>query len=178
MYGRRSNLHDALREIRGYPTLRSASGCSTASRCSAACMSLISAISTAPIARSTTTAAAPVARRPHPLADPDPRSRHAPRGAGRRRAADASRHRRGRSRRAKQLGLLTSLTTNGFLLTRTLVKDLEAAGLEVMQISVDRMTPSAITRKSFKTVLPKLETSGWIVDQSAHHRRAVRRHDG
>src|SRR4051794_8806251 len=60
-------------------------------------------------------------------------------------------------RRAKKLGLLTSLTTNGFLLTKKLVTDLEAAGLEVMQISVDRMTPSEITRKSFKTVLPKLE---------------------
>lgn len=60
-------------------------------------------------------------------------------------------------RRAKQLGLLTSLTTNGFLLTKALVRDLDAAGLEVMQISVDRMTPSEVTRKSFKTVLPKLE---------------------
>jgi MoaA/NifB/PqqE/SkfB family radical SAM enzyme len=60
-------------------------------------------------------------------------------------------------RTARQLGLATSLTTNGFLLTRPLVKDLEGAGLQVMQISVDRMTSSAITRKSFKTVLPKLE---------------------
>jgi len=58
---------------------------------------------------------------------------------------------------ARRLGLSTSLTTNGFLLTRALVQELEAAGLEVMQISVDRMTPSEITRKSFKTILPKLD---------------------
>jgi MoaA/NifB/PqqE/SkfB family radical SAM enzyme len=43
------------------------------------------------------------------------------------------------------------------LLTRKLLKELEDAGLQVMQISVDRMTPSPITKKSFKTILPKLD---------------------
>src|ERR1700756_5423857 len=57
----------------------------------------------------------------------------------------------------RELGFATSLTTNGFLLTREKVKQLEEAGLQVMQISVDRMTPSAITKKTFKTILPKLE---------------------
>ena len=47
--------------------------------------------------------------------------------------------------------------SNGFLLTHNLVTHLEEAGLQVMQISVDRMTPSAITKKSFKTILPKLD---------------------
>ncbi len=56
-----------------------------------------------------------------------------------------------------ELGFATSLTTNGFLLTRKLVAELEDAGLQVMQISVDRMTPSPITKKSFKTILPKLD---------------------
>ena len=60
-------------------------------------------------------------------------------------------------RRTRRLGIAVSLTTNGFLLSKELLDDLEGAGLEVMQISVDRMTPSAITRKSFKTILPKLE---------------------
>jgi MoaA/NifB/PqqE/SkfB family radical SAM enzyme len=60
-------------------------------------------------------------------------------------------------RYCRELGFATSLTTNGFLLTRELVSQLEQAGLQVMQISVDRMTPSAITKKSFKTVLPKLD---------------------
>ncbi len=60
-------------------------------------------------------------------------------------------------RYCRELGFATSLTTNGFLLTRKLVVELEDAGLQVMQISVDRMTPSPITKKSFKTVLPKLD---------------------
>ncbi len=60
-------------------------------------------------------------------------------------------------RYCRELGFATSLTTNGFLLTRKLVVELEDAGLQVMQISVDRMTPSPITKKSFKTILPKLD---------------------
>ncbi|HEV2096970.1 MAG TPA: radical SAM protein [Chthoniobacterales bacterium] len=60
-------------------------------------------------------------------------------------------------RYCREVGLATSLTTNGFLLTRKLLGELEEAGLQVMQISVDRMTPSPITRKSFKTILPKLD---------------------
>jgi len=60
-------------------------------------------------------------------------------------------------RYCRELGFATSLTTNGFLLTPKLVTELEDAGLQVMQISVDRMTPSPITKKSFKTILPKLD---------------------
>ena len=44
-------------------------------------------------------------------------------------------------RYCRELGFATSLTTNGFLLTRKLLKELEEAGLQVSQISVDRMTP-------------------------------------
>src|SRR4029078_6148235 len=60
-------------------------------------------------------------------------------------------------RYCRDLGFATSLTTNGFLLTREKVRALEGAGLQVMQISVDRMTPSPVTKKTFKTILPKLE---------------------
>src|SRR5260370_24513358 len=60
-------------------------------------------------------------------------------------------------RYCRELGFATSLTTNGFLLTRKLLAELEDAGLQVMQISVDRMTPSPITKKAFKTILPKLD---------------------
>lgn len=60
-------------------------------------------------------------------------------------------------RYARDIGLATSLTTNGFLLTKSLVRRLEDAGLQVMQISVDRVTPSPVTRKSLKTILPKLD---------------------
>jgi MoaA/NifB/PqqE/SkfB family radical SAM enzyme len=57
----------------------------------------------------------------------------------------------------RELGFATSLTTNGCLLTQKLVRELDEAGLQVMQISVDRMTPSPVTKKSFKTILPKLD---------------------
>ena len=60
-------------------------------------------------------------------------------------------------RYCRDLGFATSLTTNGFLLTRKRLQELEDAGLQVMQISVDRMTPSPITKKTFKTILPKLD---------------------
>src|SRR3954451_14319654 len=43
-------------------------------------------------------------------------------------------------RYCRELGFATSLTTNGFLLTRKLLGDLEEQGLQVMQISFDRMT--------------------------------------
>jgi MoaA/NifB/PqqE/SkfB family radical SAM enzyme len=61
-------------------------------------------------------------------------------------------------RYAKSIGFYNvSMSTNGFLLTRQLLADLEAAGLDSLQISVDRMTPIASTRKSMKSILHKLD---------------------
>jgi MoaA/NifB/PqqE/SkfB family radical SAM enzyme len=61
-------------------------------------------------------------------------------------------------RHAKALGFYKlSLASNGFLLTRDLLRDLEQAGLDTFHISVDRMTPIPSTRKSMKTVLHKLD---------------------
>jgi MoaA/NifB/PqqE/SkfB family radical SAM enzyme len=57
----------------------------------------------------------------------------------------------------KALDLNTSMATNGFMLTPTLIQDLEDAGLDSLQISIDRMTPIPSTRKSLKTIIPKLE---------------------
>jgi MoaA/NifB/PqqE/SkfB family radical SAM enzyme len=65
-------------------------------------------------------------------------------------------------RYAKSLGFYrVSMSTNGLLLTRDLVSDFERAGLDSLQISVDRMTPTAATRKSFKSVQHKL---AWFRD--------------
>ncbi len=50
-----------------------------------------------------------------------------------------------------------SMSTNGFLLNRELLADLEEAGLDQLQISVDRMTPIASTRKSMKSIVHKLD---------------------
>ncbi|MBM3262062.1 MAG: radical SAM protein [candidate division Zixibacteria bacterium] len=60
-------------------------------------------------------------------------------------------------RYCKSADLRTSMSTNGFLLSSELIAGLEDAGLDSMQISVDRMTPIPSTRKSLKTVIPKLE---------------------
>ena len=61
-------------------------------------------------------------------------------------------------RYAKSLGFYkVSMSSNAFLLTRNLLRDLENAGLDSFHISVDRMTPIASTRKSMKSVLHKFE---------------------
>ncbi|MEO6971216.1 MAG: radical SAM protein [Chthoniobacterales bacterium] len=63
---------------------------------------------------------------------------------------------------AKSLGFYPlSMSTNGFLLTRELLADLETAGLDSIHISVDRMTPIESTRKSMKSILSKLD---WFKD--------------
>src|SRR3954454_8160395 len=61
-------------------------------------------------------------------------------------------------RYAKAIGFSeVSMSTNGFLLTRELLAELERAGLDKLQISVDRMTPIVSTRKSMKSILHKLD---------------------
>jgi MoaA/NifB/PqqE/SkfB family radical SAM enzyme len=48
------------------------------------------------------------------------------------------------------------LITNGFLLTAQKVAALNDAGLDMMQISIDSIVPTASSHKALKTVLPKL----------------------
>lgn len=61
-------------------------------------------------------------------------------------------------RYAKEIGFYkTSMSSNGFKLTEKLVADLEHAGLDTLQISVDVMKPNASTKKSIKSVGKKLE---------------------
>ncbi|MBI4676526.1 MAG: radical SAM protein [Elusimicrobia bacterium] len=51
---------------------------------------------------------------------------------------------------------LCTIITNGFLLTRQGVRDLNAAGLDFMQVSVDSVEPTPASQKSLKAVLPRL----------------------
>jgi MoaA/NifB/PqqE/SkfB family radical SAM enzyme len=60
-------------------------------------------------------------------------------------------------RHSKNLDLKTSMSTNGFKLTEELIAGLEEAGLDSLQVSVDRMTPIPSTRKSLKTITSKIE---------------------
>jgi MoaA/NifB/PqqE/SkfB family radical SAM enzyme len=56
----------------------------------------------------------------------------------------------------RRSGNMVILITNGFLLNAQKVAALNAAGLDLMQISVDSIVPTAWSHKALKTVLPKL----------------------
>jgi len=59
--------------------------------------------------------------------------------------------------KAKQHGAnLATVISNGFLLTTGIIESLNAAGLDLMQISVDSVHPGAQSMKSLKSLLPKL----------------------
>jgi MoaA/NifB/PqqE/SkfB family radical SAM enzyme len=51
---------------------------------------------------------------------------------------------------------MTIVITNAFLLTEKLIGDLNAAGLDLMQVSVDSVEPTDWSDKSLKSVLPRL----------------------
>ncbi len=51
---------------------------------------------------------------------------------------------------------LATIITNGFLLTKKNILDLNDAGLDFMQVSVDTLHPTDWSDKSLKSVLPKL----------------------
>jgi MoaA/NifB/PqqE/SkfB family radical SAM enzyme len=53
-------------------------------------------------------------------------------------------------------GMVPFLNTNGYLLTRKVIEDLNAAGLYGLQLSIDNARPNAISKKSLKPLLPKL----------------------
>jgi MoaA/NifB/PqqE/SkfB family radical SAM enzyme len=58
---------------------------------------------------------------------------------------------------AREMGLLTTVATNGFLLSEEMAFGLKDAGLSAIYLSVDRMTPIPSTRKSLKTIIPKMK---------------------
>jgi MoaA/NifB/PqqE/SkfB family radical SAM enzyme len=56
----------------------------------------------------------------------------------------------------RERGMTPFLNSNGFLLTRAHIRDLGAAGLHAMQLSIDGALPNATTMKTLKPLLPKL----------------------
>ncbi len=52
---------------------------------------------------------------------------------------------------------LATIITNGFLLTAKGIGDLNDAGLDFMQVSVDSLHPTPCSKKSLKSVLPRLQ---------------------
>ncbi|MBU6443397.1 MAG: radical SAM protein [Alphaproteobacteria bacterium] len=60
-------------------------------------------------------------------------------------------------RAARAHGMIVTMITNGFRLTREWIERLNAAGLMGMQISIDNLVPDEISMKSLKSVEGKLE---------------------
>jgi len=60
-------------------------------------------------------------------------------------------------RAARKHGMIVTMITNGFKLTRAWIDRLNAAGLQGMQISIDNLVPDEISMKSLRSVEGKLE---------------------
>lgn len=61
-------------------------------------------------------------------------------------------------------GLLAGLITNGYLLSQALIEELNEAGLDYLQISVDNLQADGISQKSWRPLLPKLR---WLARRAA-----------
>ena len=59
-------------------------------------------------------------------------------------------------RRIRSHGMMAGLITNGFLLGEKRIKQLNEAGLDYLQISIDNVVPDEVSKKSLKTLDPKL----------------------
>ena len=59
--------------------------------------------------------------------------------------------------RIRARGMIATLITNGYLLTRGRVQGLNAAGLDHLQISIDNVTPDEVSKKSLKVLDRKLQ---------------------
>ncbi len=60
-------------------------------------------------------------------------------------------------RHVRRRGMIAGLITNGFLLGPERIEELNAAGLEYMQISIDNVEPDAVSKKSLRTLDKKLQ---------------------
>src|SRR5215470_8510524 len=60
-------------------------------------------------------------------------------------------------RHIRRRGMIAGMITNGFLLSRERIEQLNAAGLEHLQISIDNVTPDEVSKKSLKTLDGRLE---------------------
>jgi hypothetical protein len=64
-------------------------------------------------------------------------------------------------RRIRARGMIATLITNGYLLTRKRITELNRAGLDHLQISIDNVMPDEVSKKSLKVLDKKLE---WLAD--------------
>ena len=59
--------------------------------------------------------------------------------------------------RIRKNGIIAGLITNGYLLTAKRIEELNRAGLEYLQISIDNVMPDDVSKKSLKVLDQKLE---------------------
>ena len=66
-------------------------------------------------------------------------------------------------RRIRSHGSIATLITNGYLLTRDRIRQLNRAGLDHLQISIDNVLPDEVSKKSLKVLDQKLR---WLAEYS------------
>jgi MoaA/NifB/PqqE/SkfB family radical SAM enzyme len=66
-------------------------------------------------------------------------------------------------RRVRERGAIATIITNGYLLTPARIKQLNAAGLDYLQISIDNVQPDDVSKKSLKVLDRKLE---WLAEHA------------
>ena len=59
-------------------------------------------------------------------------------------------------RRIRRHGMMAGLITNGYYLVEKRIKELNEAGLDYLQISIDNVIPDEVSKKSLKVLDPKL----------------------
>jgi MoaA/NifB/PqqE/SkfB family radical SAM enzyme len=66
-------------------------------------------------------------------------------------------------RRVRMHGMIATLITNGYLLTRDRIRALNRARLDHLQISIDNVMPDEVSKKSLKVLDTKLK---WLADSA------------
>jgi MoaA/NifB/PqqE/SkfB family radical SAM enzyme len=66
-------------------------------------------------------------------------------------------------RRIRSHGVIATVITNGYLLSRDRIKRLNGAGLDHLQISIDNLHPDAVSKKSLKVLDQKLR---WLAEDA------------
>ena len=67
-------------------------------------------------------------------------------------------------RRIRSHGVIATLITNGYLLSRDRIQQLNRAGLDHLQISIDNVLPDDVSKKSLRLLDQKLR---WLADEGA-----------
>ncbi len=60
-------------------------------------------------------------------------------------------------RRIRRRGMMAGLITNGYFLVEKRINELNEAGLDYLQISIDNVIPDEVSKKSLKVLDPKLQ---------------------